>query len=49
MKYRRELAKKNQDKADAEQSKRAVMADYKDRIETFTTDIGLLSRKVSNG
>lgn len=47
--YSRELAKKNQDRTDAEQAKKAVMADYKDKIETLTTDINQLARKISNG
>lgn len=49
LKYSRELAKKNQDKDDAEQAKKCVIADYKDKIESFTASIGQLARKISNG
>lgn|SRR5574337_1236297 len=49
LKYSRELAKKNQDRLQVESDKKAVMADYKDKLETLTTAIGRLSRTVSNG
>ncbi len=49
LRYSRELAKKNQDKDDAEQAKKCVIADYKDKIESFTASIGLLARKISSG
>lgn len=49
LKYSRELAKVNQDLASEEEKKKEIMSDIANKINSFKTNITVLSRKISNG
>lgn len=49
LKYSRELARVNQDLASEEDKKKEIISDIANKINSFKTNITVLSRKISNG